>query len=39
MLHACDQRLDVTGNLKKFCKLKALGITYKMSDIFLTIEV
>ena len=21
MLHACDQRFDVTGNLENFCKL------------------
>jgi len=28
MLHACDQRFDVTGNLKNFCELNKAYIIY-----------
>jgi len=34
MLHACDQRFDVTENLKNFCELnKALSIYLLGSDV------
>ena len=28
MLHACDQKVDVTGNLEKFCKLNKALVTH-----------
>jgi hypothetical protein len=39
MLHACDQRFNVTGNLENFCELKkakagySLGLKATMADI------